>query len=130
MLKPDKWYIIPTEENKGQLIKWRNGGFSGGMDDTILRSDKVWYHRRPAYTDGYTEITFDQFKKWVLKEGDTPKCPGYVQVVGHTTMKLIYPKARNEEKDKFWFIDTLGTSGEYLVIDDTNINVQKHEKPL
>lgn len=51
--------------------------------------------------------------------------PDYVQIVGHTTMKRIESKNYNEQKAQFWFIDTLGTSGEYLVIENGKINVQK-----
>lgn len=52
---------------------------------------------------------------------------GYKQVVGHTTMKKIEPMAYNEDIDKFYFIDTLGMSGEYLVIEDGTINIMKDE---
>lgn len=47
------------------------------------------------------------------------------QIVGHTTQKNIAPRSYNETKDKFWFIDTLVTSGEYLVIEDGNITIQE-----
>lgn len=50
---------------------------------------------------------------------------GYKQVVGHTTQKNIIPRDYNEEKDKFWFIDTLPTSGEYLVIEDGEFEIQQ-----
>jgi predicted phosphodiesterase len=49
----------------------------------------------------------------------------YKQVVGHTTMKYIEPKHFNDERDLFWFIDTLGTSGEYLVIEDGEFKIEK-----
>lgn len=41
------------------------------------------------------------------------------QVVGHTTMKSITPY-----KDRYWFIDTLGTSREYLKITEEKSGVQ------
>jgi predicted MPP superfamily phosphohydrolase len=48
----------------------------------------------------------------------------YIQVVGHTTMKRL----NLEESDKFtggryYFIDTMDTSGQYLVIQDNQITV-------
>lgn len=47
---------------------------------------------------------------------------GYIQIVGHTTQKEI-----NIVDDQFVFIDTLGTSGEYLVIEDNILKPTKHK---
>lgn len=49
---------------------------------------------------------------------------GYNQVVGHTTQdKLTVKKRKNG--DKFYFIDTLGTSKEYLIIEDGVVAIGK-----
>lgn len=45
---------------------------------------------------------------------------GYIQIVGHTTQNKI-----NIVNDQFVFIDTLGTSGEYLVIEDNILKPTK-----
>lgn len=42
---------------------------------------------------------------------------GLIQVVGHTSMKCIDIKGKSTG-GKYYFIDTLGTSKEYLIIDD------------
>jgi hypothetical protein len=48
----------------------------------------------------------------------------YIQVVGHTQMKRL----NLEESDKFtggryYFIDTMDTSGQYLIIEDDKLSV-------
>jgi predicted MPP superfamily phosphohydrolase len=42
----------------------------------------------------------------------------YIQIVGHTAMKRI-----DLEDNRYYFIDTMDTSGEYLVIQDNKITV-------
>lgn len=44
----------------------------------------------------------------------------HIQVMGHTTMNSIQPV-----KERYYFIDTLGTSREYLLITDYNIFIEK-----
>jgi hypothetical protein len=46
-----------------------------------------------------------------------------MQIVGHTTMNNINPPPIGEMQT--YFIDALGTSGEYLFIDDNKINIVK-----
>lgn len=46
----------------------------------------------------------------------------YIHVVGHTTQNSINPPKGDSN---MWFIDTLGTSGEYLVIENNEINIRK-----
>lgn len=41
-----------------------------------------------------------------------------IQVMGHTTQDRIIPRHKNDLPNRFWYIDTLGTSGEYLQIVD------------
>lgn len=44
---------------------------------------------------------------------------GYTQIVGHTTQEKIL------KRENIYLIDTLGTSGEHLVIEDGSIKTQK-----
>lgn len=54
-----------------------------------------------------------------------------VQIVGHTAMKRIDLKGTAKYTGgKFYFIDTLGTSQEYLIIKDDVISVGKIEKQI
>lgn len=48
---------------------------------------------------------------------------GYNQIVGHTYQRKITPP--NYIKDHLWFIDALGTSKEYVIIEDNKISVHK-----
>lgn len=61
---PEKWYIKCTPESKESLNKWT--GFSWTY--TYIYFDgkcKTWSNN---FYDEYVEITFEQFKKYVLKE--------------------------------------------------------------
>ncbi len=65
---PEKWCVKLTEENVKHLEDWRNQGknsLSAGKIYGYLHSDKIW---TPCIKTGYTEITLEQFKKYVLKE--------------------------------------------------------------
>ena len=46
------------------------------------------------------------------------------QIVGHTQMDKVDVQGTSTGK-RYWFIDTLGTSGEYLVINDGEITINK-----
>lgn len=69
---PEKWFIKVTKENIVILGKWRTPGAIGEMDPNnpnpngyITSSNGFWTGNIP---DNHVEITFDQFKKYVLKE--------------------------------------------------------------
>jgi hypothetical protein len=47
-----------------------------------------------------------------------------IQVVGHTEQTQI-DKRGGTTGGRYWFIDTLGTSGEYLIINDEAIIINK-----
>lgn len=80
---PEKWYIVRNAENADVLNKWENDTFypthtlvPGALLKTaaILYSDK---HYDDAYSSvyGYTEITFEQFQKYVLKLNNMSNFP-------------------------------------------------------
>lgn len=85
---PEKWYITLNSENISVVNKWRKGVaeyFVDNLDRLECTSDddvyRVWsediegdgsyydFGTRECF-DGFVEITFDQFKKFVLKEGE------------------------------------------------------------
>ena len=47
-----------------------------------------------------------------------------IQVVGHTEQRQI-DKRGGSTGGRYWFIDTLGTSGEYLIIEDDKIIIKQ-----
>ena len=62
----EKWCIKLTKDNIKLLSKWRgNDCLYGGELFGYLHCDKIWF---PTIYDGYTEITFEQFKKYVLNK--------------------------------------------------------------
>lgn len=66
---PEKWCIkIQSNSNPIEVFKWRG---SEWFDSGYMHNNKFHYE---TIQDGYTEITFDQFKKYVLKESiEEPK---------------------------------------------------------
>lgn len=73
---PEKWCIKITEENKEVLANWRTDGDARG--NFVKGVFNGWHLHTPmngkngyntqSKEDGYTEITFGQFKKHVLKQ--------------------------------------------------------------
>ena len=70
---PEKWYIQRNSENFEVLNEWENnkrGNFVAfnQSNGCSMFSDKDYYYTKPEHISDYTEITFEQFKKYVLKE--------------------------------------------------------------
>jgi hypothetical protein len=60
----------------------------------------------------------------LMKDSQLIKEAGVIQVVGHTTQRRIDSGGKSTG-GKYWFVDTLGTSGEYLRIEDGEISTKK-----
>lgn len=82
-----------------------NGWESSG--DNIGQTP-VWIRPRSLVTSGKFSGLKDKF----------------IQIVGHTTMRCIDIKGK-ATGGRYYFIDTLGTSGEYLIIENGEISVNK-----
>ena len=73
-----KWCIKVTSENLPIVGKWFNVNSVNGADCFIINSFIDYYFHYPLLNDcsyadieiqdGYTELTFDQFKEQILKE--------------------------------------------------------------
>ena len=79
---PEKWCILRNEENYETVNKW----FNNGLKNISNYTDKDWCVHYPNYGDfkgfkkgfhlsstikeNYTEITFEQFQKYVLNKQD------------------------------------------------------------
>lgn len=63
---PEKWCVKLTKDSIKLLLKWRGNSYlySGELYG-YLHCDKLWF---AAIYDGCTEITFKQFKKYVLNK--------------------------------------------------------------
>lgn len=91
---PEKWFIIPHNETRDILVKYRGGNYLG--NSSVLRYDpndqfhpKCWEPISLVSKD-YIEITFEQFKKYVLKETEEIVQP----VIEETLLekaKRLYP---------------------------------------
>ena len=67
---PEKWQIKVTPENREILAEWRTARWlssEGYCVNKVKTFDHVGYWF-PEKQENYTEITFEQFKKYVLKE--------------------------------------------------------------
>jgi hypothetical protein len=71
---PEKWYIITTEENNETVCDWFDSLDKNNKTDRTVGNYYTYEHcgwikdAYPNYTEGLTEVTFEQFKKYVLKE--------------------------------------------------------------
>lgn len=80
---PEKWYVKATLENRDILRIWTQGIYTIWEDNKIVMlSDKMWEYINYV-SSLYEEITFEQFKKYVLKQKEMKKIKGY---------KLIKPE--------------------------------------
>ena len=69
---PEKWWIKITSENKDILNSWKKSQpYTGEIKDNhIYISEVGGLYINDEYIDKYTIITFDQFKKYVLKDNN------------------------------------------------------------
>jgi len=64
---PEKWKVKPTNKQEDDiLINWRGGGHIGKIGKSYMTSDRCWCAIDADYIDKFVEITFEQFKKYVL----------------------------------------------------------------
>lgn len=80
---------------------------------------------RSGYVDPYGDNKW-QNPIWVRPRSlmrDSKKL-GYVQIVGHTVQNCIDFKGKSTG-GKYYFVDTLGTSGEYLMIENGELKLGK-----
>lgn len=84
---PNKWYIKATRENEQILRKFRGCNHNGWEDNLVMLSDPCWGNTQ--YIRGYTEITFEQFKKYVLKKEDEPKSFPDKWAIKQSTSELV-----------------------------------------
>lgn len=71
---PEKWCVKITPESKQSLGEWRDSGIlisDEGYCLSYYKGHKGW--RTDRLEEGYPEITFEQFKKYVLKQNDMEK---------------------------------------------------------
>lgn len=110
---PEKWFVERNEDNHIILNSWlnkhplRNSG-SYTYNSGFIYSEPInKYGHNLASTDGYTllshdvftEITFDQFCKYVLKKENNMK---EKEIIGYKLIKPEYYKVAQEIGGFFW----------------------------
>lgn len=74
---PEKWYVVPNKENVEIISKYRSDGklnislLCGEhaiMYPNFMNTDKLGYCLHTDNITDETEISFDQFRKYILKE--------------------------------------------------------------
>jgi len=85
---PEKWAVKRTKEASSKVNEWLTKGTTVSYfscDDEYAhypnyQTNSGFYggkHIKPSIQEGYTEITFEQFKEYVLKENTMKKIKGY-----------------------------------------------------
>lgn len=115
---PEKWCVRRNDENFDIINKWFNENESGAYKGLYDRSgflcspctDKngVFYHK----PQGYTEITFDQFQKYIMKEPrtcmaviafvlnkDLPDCKSGTKSLRIVNDKVYFPSTQDLDDD-------------------------------
>jgi hypothetical protein len=67
---PKKWYVKATVDNREILKKWRGGNYMEWKDDLAMLNNKTWVSLKDPImqSQSFTEITFEQFEKYVLNK--------------------------------------------------------------
>lgn len=121
---PEKWYVKVTEETKDILSKWRFGENSSlKLSASDITGMCTGYKKpfekghNPIYnTESFgQEISFEQFKKWVLKENIQSTFEIGKWYKSSSWSHKSYCKFIKIENDKFWFTEKI--QNEKLIID-------------
>lgn len=108
-------------------------------EDIAIFTNDIWEFKPQLFNftsdgEGVMSQTGDdigQTPVWIrprslMKDSQTMKKAGIVQIVGHTYQNQIDIKGKSTGS-KYFFIDTLGTSHEFLVIEDGKFSSKKIE---
>jgi len=107
-------------------------GEDGWNPDNIAEDlNELWKHKPKAFCfNGYISDTGDEVMQtpiWIrptslMRAGKMKRelYKKYIQVVGHTQQKQIDTKGKSTG-GRYYFVDALGTSGQYMVIEDGKI---------
>lgn len=109
----DDWSIENVVVDLNELFRYKPkafefNGFDGSGDNTT--QTPIWIRPRSLMS--------------VNKKHEKGLKKDYIQIVGHTQMRRIDLEGSDKfTGGRYYFIDTMDTSGEYLVIQDNNLTV-------
>ena len=107
---PEKWCIRDCVEVSDWASKKYDIGSVVGRNFFHFVSDKSYFFDSPIKL-GYTEITLDQFKKWVLKESSEVSLVGrYLRYIGTSKKSPMY--------GDFFRIDSMESEGLFRLRDN------------
>lgn len=113
------WKVENISIDLNEMFKYRPKTFEFGMAITV---------NKMSYTD-LTGDNEEQSPIWIrpralMRANRNTLRTQVSQIVGHTVMNQVDVQGVSTGK-RYWFIDTLGTSGEYLVINDGEVSINK-----
>lgn len=110
---PDGWTKVNVVSDLNDLLKYRPNVFQfNGMDPY---GDNTY--QTPIWIRPGSLMSVNKKHKNGLKKD-------YIQIVGHTQMKKIDLKGSDQfTGGRYYFIDTMETSGQYLIIEDGVLKV-------
>jgi hypothetical protein len=117
---PERWFILITDENRSILNDWKKT--TGRRDDLFdYRYTLVGYDGGGGYTGWgyslYPEITFEQFKKYVLKQNNMEE----KEIIGYK----LKEDCKQYEEAALKIMDTRWGDPKYLVTVDSVIDKLK-----
>lgn len=107
-----------------------------GTDNITDWVKDMWLYKPNAFRfDGYDPYGDSKISSpiWIRPNSlqksnkDTELKTKYIQIVGHTQQKQIDIKNKSTN-GRYYYIDTLGTSGEYMIIEDGVISFNTYKK--
>jgi hypothetical protein len=113
------WKVENLATDLNEMFKYKPRTFEFGSYALI---------NKMSYLDPYGDSE-DQSPIWIrpralMRANRVTLRKEVTQIVGHTQMDKVDVQGTSTGK-RYWFIDTLGTSGEYLVINDQEITINK-----
>ena len=116
-----EWKVENIAEDINTLFKYKPLTFMFGAAVDI---------KKMSWLDPYGDNT-EQSPIWIRPRSlmsanmDTLKNK-VIQVVGHTEVSRITDAIiKDGDKNRYWLIDCLGTSGQYMVIEDDKVSINK-----
>jgi predicted MPP superfamily phosphohydrolase len=107
-------------ENNG----WNNEPIDEFVNDIYrYRPQKFLFTGTEPHGDNMGQTPIWIRPRSLMKDGKNLK-KDYIQVVGHTQQTQIDSKGASTG-GRYWFIDALRTSGEYMVIEDGKVKINK-----
>ena len=128
---PEKWCIKFTDENKEVLIKWikSHDNFDLGFKEMFegwCISDKGWDNSYMNWSSSvppnFSEITFDQFKKYVLKNSDKIE-DSLIEEAKKRYPKGTYFYPAHLMKESTFDFSICISNGEFTIDEEDNIKV-------